>query len=265
MAVPGGGAGSLTPASVSLVTIALLGLPAQLAAADRVRVETGRAIVYFDSAGLPRSKMEQFARLVDRGVRDIEAFLRRGPGGTPFEARRITFYVSDKVVISRARRSSVMLPLTRVRRDGAPYLHETIHVLLPARSEPVWLSEGFASYVESWVAENVGGYDSHVFSWAGNRGIDRDAARHLRTWHGQSALDTIGTGGVPWGFYRDRRRVAPPFYVLSHSFVKFLVERAGLHLVVDLFAESDVADGVRSRTGRSIGEWKKDWLTTLGR
>ncbi len=253
----------MTRAFVSLVTSALLGLCAPVAAADRVKIETERAVVHFDTEDLPRAKMDEFAALVDRGVRDIEAFLRRGPGGTPFEARRITFYVSDRVGISRAGRRSVMLPLTRVRRAEAPYLHETTHVLLPGHSETVWLNEGFASYVESWVAENKGGYDAHVFSWAGNGGIDRDAARHLRTGHGQSALDYIGTDGVPRGFYRDRRRVAAPFYVLSQSFVKFLVERTGLHLVVDLFVERDIDRAVRIRTGRSIGEWKSDWLEAL--
>ncbi len=247
---------------VSLITIALLGLQSQVAAAERVKIETDRAIV-FDSGALARTKMEEFAGRVDRGVRDIEAFLRRGPGGTAFETRRITFYVSDEVRISRAKRHSVMLPLTRVRRDEAPYLHEATHVLVPGRSEMVWLNEGFASYVESWVAEDKGGYDAHVFSRAGNAGIDRDAVRHLRTGHGQSALDYVGTAGVPRGFYRHRRRVAAPFYVLSQSFVKFLVERTGLHLVVDLFAERDVGQAVRIRTGRSIGEWKADWLAEL--
>jgi hypothetical protein len=50
---------------------------------------------------------------------------------------------------------------------------------------------------------------------------------------------------------------------LSQSFVKFLVERTGLHLVVDLFVERDIGRAVRTRTGRSIGEWKRDWLETL--
>ena len=112
----------MTRAFVSLVTSALLGLCAPVAAADRVKIETERAVVHFDTEDLPRAKMDEFAALVDRGVRDIEAFLRRGPGGTPFEARRITFYVSDRVGISRAGRRSVMLPLTRVRRAEAPYL-----------------------------------------------------------------------------------------------------------------------------------------------
>jgi hypothetical protein len=157
----------------------------------------------------------------------------------------------------------VALPLRRVETHTAPYLHEVAHALLPGRNPETWLNEGFASYVECWIAENVGGYAAGVFSDAGNGGIDADAARHLRTRYGQDALAYIGRDGTPRGFDRDRHRVAPPFYVLAHSFFKYLVENAGLPLAVRLLDEEHSAAALERSTGRPLESWKADWLARL--
>jgi len=251
-----------------LFTIALLSLGASLAVAqprerERVRYDMERVTVFYPPGRLSDAEMERFAHLVDQGVHDVASYLTRDAQGVRLETGRLTVHVSERVRISRTWRNRVALPLRRVETHTAPYLHEVAHALVPGRSRETWLNEGFASYVECWVAENVGGYAAHVFSAAGNRGIDADAARHLRTWHGRNALVFIGHPGTPDRFDEDRTRVAPPFYVLAHSFFKYLAENAGLARAVALLDEDDAASALERSTGRPLEAWKADWLGHL--
>jgi hypothetical protein len=227
--------------------------------ADRVRYDMERATVYFEAGRLTPAEMQRFAGLVDRGIGDIQAYL--GADETP--PGKITFYVSTRVPMSRAFRRTVLLPLERVRSDSAPYLHETTHVLLPSRSDCMWLGEGFASYAESYVSEHIGGYDGAVFSRGGNREIDGQARRYLATEDGRAVLPFVGECGSPPDVEWERARVAAPFYVLSQSFIKYMVGKAGLGWVKLAHASSDVPAAVEGSTGRALVRWKADWLASL--
>jgi hypothetical protein len=145
---------------------------AQRGESDGVRFEKQRAVVVFERGRLSEAQMERFAGLVDRGIRDVERYLGQAPS-----ARRIRFFVGSRVSMSRTVRRTVLLPLERVKNDTAPYLHETVHVLAPPRCDCLWLGEGFASFVQSHVAEELGGYDGFVFSRGGNASVDRLARR----------------------------------------------------------------------------------------
>jgi hypothetical protein len=72
----------------------------------------------------------------------------------------------------------------------------------------------------------------------------------------------VGGHGDPPGLEEDRAGVARPFYVLSHSLTKHLVERVGLLPVVRALAAGGV-DGLVVATRRSDEEWKQDWLTVI--
>ena len=112
------------------------------------------------------------------------------------------YRVGASLPYSMTRGRTVSLMLERVRSDSAPYLHETVHVLVPSPNRSVWLSEGFASYVESYVSENIGGYDARVFTKTGNRGVDTEAARWLGREAGRTVLPWVGTPGEPPEMHR---------------------------------------------------------------
>ena len=226
----------------------------------RVRIETERAVVEFDAGAMGDAEMRAFAVLVEHGIADIEAMV--GPG--PESHRRLRYVVTGRVSVSRTYGSTVLLPIERVRTGCAPYLHETAHALLPERRDWPWLSEGFASYLESWVSENRGGYDAHVFTRAGDRGIHRAALQYLSSAGGQEVLPYVGRDGVPAGLDTERWRVARPFYVLSHSLCKYLVDHAGLAAVVTLLGAAEGRDTLPEATGRGREEWRRAWLEHLG-
>ncbi len=229
---------------------------------DRVRYEMTRATVVFEPGAFSPEDMGRFALLADRGIEDMDTLLNHATPGTSGGVP-ITFVVRDSVPISRSFRRTILLPADRVRRQAAPYLHETTHILVPMKEDCLWLSEGFASYVQSYVAERIGGYDGYVFSWGGNRNIDRLARRTLNSDLGRAALPYVGGIGEPADLFEKRREVAEPLYVLAHSLVKFMVDRAGLDKVKTLVQAAGIADSAERITGQTIESWKADWMAVL--
>ena len=248
----------------ALVALALAqALPSVAAAGERVRKEMARAVVEYQAGELSTAEAEAFAQLADQGVKDVTSLLSPG---LPEWARRPTkvhFVVSARVSISRTWGQVVYLPLERVRSRTAPYLHETVHALLPARGNRTWLSEGLACYLESHVSETLGGYDAHVFTRAGNRGIHAAARRTLAGENGRAVLPWVGGYGDPPGLEEDRVGVARPFYVLSQSLTKHLVETVGLGAVVQALV-SDRDDALEAATSRSDEDWRREWLAVIG-
>ena len=229
----------------------------------RAHRETERTVLEFHADDLSAAEADVFAALVERGVVDIETLV--GPSLPPWARRkdRIRFVVSPRVSISRTYGTTVLLPLERVKTRSAPYLHETAHALVPARGDRVWLSEGLASYLESWVSENRSGYDAHVFTRAGDRGIHRAAQRYLSVGAGRAVLPWVGGHGEPPEMEEDRSGVARPFYVLSQSLTKFLADSASLDAVVRALVEGD-AQAIGRLTPRSEDQWRREWLRAIG-
>lgn len=256
---------SIRSAPFQVAAVLALGattIDAQEVNGDHVRYRLGRATVIFEAGAFTAEEMGRFALLADRGVQDIDTLLNHtGPGartGSP-----VTFVVREGLSMSQTLRRTVMLPAERVHRFSAPYLHETVHALVPMKEDCLWLSEGFASYVQSYVAEKIGGYDGYVFSWGGNRNIDRLARRTLNSDLGRAALPYVGGAGEPADLFEKRRQVAQPLYVLAHSLVKFMVEHTGLDKVKALVQASNIEGSAAAITGRGIDAWKADWLAML--
>jgi hypothetical protein len=232
-------------------------------AGERVRLEKERATVEYEAGDLSPGEAETFARLADRGVADVLSLVASGLPDWARRRGRIRFLVSRETQISRTQHRVVYLPLARVKTRSAPYLHETVHALVPARGDRTWLGEGLACYLESHVSESLGGYDAHVFTRAGNRGIHAAARRTLALEAGRSVLPWVGGHGDPPGLEEDRAGVARPFYVLSHSLTKHIVEAVGLEAVVEALV-SGRGDALVGATRRSGEDWKRDWLAALG-
>lgn len=248
----------------AVIALALAGaMPSTAGTAERVRKEMTRAVVEYQPGELSADEAEAFADLADRGVSDVSGLLSAGLPEWARGSSRVRFVVSSRVPISRTRDGVVYLPLERVRSRTAPYLHETVHALVPARGDRTWLSEGLACYLESHVSETLGGYDAHVFTRAGNRGIDAAARRTLAAENGRAVLPWVGGRGDPPRLEEDRAGVARPFYVLSQSLTKHLVESVGLEAVVRILV-SGRDDAFQSATRRSDADWRREWLARIG-
>ena len=176
----------------------------------------------------------------------------------------IVYRVGADLPYSMTRGRTVSLMVERVRTDSAPYLHETVHVLVPSPNRSVWLSEGFASYVESYVSENIGGYDAHVFSKTGQpRGGHRGralAGPRRRAHRAPVGGHARRAAGDARGEAARGRAVLRPVPVLLEVPGREARPRAR-HQPSSPRAIRKAAP--RRLSGRSVEDWKADWLRTL--
>jgi len=220
-------------------------------------IQRGRVTVRYERSALSAEEARAFAALAAQGLREIE----RLAGLTA--RTRLRFELRSATRISTARGRTIELSTSRVAARSAPYLHEIAHVLLPCRHAPPWFSEGLACYLESVLSESGCGYDSHLFTQDGNRGVDADAARWLADPRGKNVLPFIGTRGAPPGLVADRQNVAAPFYVLSHSFVKFLAAQAGFPSIIRLARVRNFSSVLRRFSGKTSAAWRSLWLQRI--
>lgn len=231
--------------------------------ANGARYERDSATLYFEKDALSNEQMDAFSNLVNQGIKDIERLLKVPDDKSRAQTGKIFFFVSSRIDIGRSRVRSVFLPLWRVQRRVAPYLHETTHILAQCNACPMWFSEGYASWMQSYISENVGGYDAKVFAPRGNRGVDSDAARWLATPKGKAVLPFVLEGGEPPNIMEDRREVGEPFYVLAQSLVKYLVAEAGIDKVNALARCEDFNTELTALTGKTPEDLKSGWLAVV--
>jgi len=239
---------------------------------DGIKYETERAIVWAEKGSLTKDEVKEFGQLVTRGIREIEKYTGIKFDKQHYRANKIEYFLSRKAGISHASvedKPFVYLTPQRVREKKAPYLHETTHVLL-WKDQALWLQEGFPSYIETYVEKHYGGYSFNVFN-PENRPIDELASQLLKAEISAKVLPLIGMNAVPkeeeektYGFiFEDRKTAAPAFYNLSESFVKYLVERVGMKKMRRILEAEDTRAGIEKTTGRSVDEWKTEWLRAL--
>jgi hypothetical protein len=221
--------------------------------------ETEYAALYFDTGALSPEKMSTFADLVEKGIEDIASFL-----SVPLpRERKIRCFISSQFSTSHSQGRSIYLPLARVANKSAPYLHETVHSIVPCPNCPMWFSEGFASFIQSYVSEHMGGYDGIIFARRGNPGIDRDALRWLANERGQAVLPFIGKPEEPPQINEDRTNVAAPFYVMAQSLVKHIVENTDIKTIRQVMDDADFATALERMTGKTPEQWKQTWLSRI--
>ena len=223
----------------------------------RDTIRGGCITILYERKALNREDVRAFAELAERGLGAMERLAGcKNRGGLCFE-------LGSSGAISSTHGRTIYLPAGRIAARTAPYLHEIVHVLLPCRRAPAWFSEGVACYFECLVSERGEGYDSHLFTANGNAGVDTEAARWLTDARGHAVLPYVGTRGTPRRILEDRQGVAAPFYVLSHSLVKYLAEGTSVPAVAQIARSREFAKAVRSQSGKKMAEWREQWLATV--
>ena len=212
----------------------------------------------------PAAQAARFSALVDKGIADIESYLRpAAPDG--LREGRIVYHVgADAALFDDARPQRV--PDGRARAVGLRPLSPRDRPRAGPVAAPLRLAQrGFASYVESYVSENIGGYDAHVFSKTGNRGVDGEAARWLSREAGQRraplrrrARRAAGDAGGAAARGRAVLRACPSRSRSSSC------SGSGLGPVISarLLARPGGAPWLRV-SGRTVEDWKAEWLKTL--
>jgi hypothetical protein len=239
-----------------------------------------RATVWFEDGAVEPRERKELADLVDRGIRNLEKYLGGPYPWQKWQRPKIEYFVSGRIGVSRMNADLgpfVMLSLGRVRAKDAPYLHETVHVLMAGKDErgvayPMWREEGFASFVADEVVRKSGGWHFAYMTHGGNATVHGECAELLADSQTSGVDSYIGTGGRPSGREMWARSapggVAPArraMYVCGQSYVKFLVDRYGLKTVMRLFAETDSVEGQRRVFGKPVDQLRQEWHGALQR
>jgi hypothetical protein len=241
-----------------------------------VKYETKRAIVWAEKGSLTEQEIKDFAALANQGIIDIEKHTGTKFDKKHYQAEKIEYFISRNAGISRGSikgKPFIYMRSNLVKNKKAPYLHETTHIIVWKSLKSLWLQEGFANHVQTFVSQHYGGYASSPFN-SENTEIDQLARNLLKSESGKKVLPLIGLNGTPLTMneeqskiyapiFEDRKDTAPAFYNLSESFVKFLVEKIGIKKMRKVFEAQDTRDGIEKVTGKNVDEWKGDWLKSL--
>jgi len=223
-----------------------------------IRVRNTIEVRSLDGSLTP-AQLDDFADLAQKGASDITRFT----GVTP-RSQRILIYLSPRIDISHTyphypgsshHEARVFIDSERVEHHDAPYLHELVHAVV-GDGGAMWLEEGFASWVASSVATNYGGYYAPVLS-QGNERVD-EQARHALERYGDATPTAWFESDSPNLSQRDRRS----FYILSHSFTKYLGTTLGTSRLVRIH-EARNAQALKRISGLSLDEWRTRWMASL--
>jgi hypothetical protein len=236
--------------------------------AEGVKSERARVVVWFDPAELSRADADRLTDAISSGMSDIENML-----GLTFDStEKLEFFVTSEFGVTAITTLSprrVFLPLERVRERRAPFIHEAVHHLVYQRATTfredvhLWVIEGFANYVQAALAEKSDYLREHPMNPANSR-VDDEARRILSTPAGVELVEWVGRSGIPPRL-EDREHVARPFYVLSQSLTKYVIEVVGLRAfaarAVPLLSDGQAfAKFVNESAGKPLEQVRREWL-----
>jgi hypothetical protein len=253
--------------------------------AQQQRFESKHLILYVDRGVLTTDAARQFANQLERSFIATSDGLRRPFDSKHFKVRKPSYYLTDRAGISHVNGSRVFLRAARVVDSPAIAVHETVHLLLASdptapRALPetppdinattgAWLIEGFASHVATELGPRLGLAPDHLFLKGDASTLDAEAREWLHDARGKAVVPYVGSRGYPPSLLADRVNVAPPFYVLSESFVKFVAARTGLPAMARLYIDhvngrASIEDDVRRITKIELAQWRAEWLEAVG-
>jgi hypothetical protein len=213
------------------------------------------------AGSLTAQQLDEFADLAAKGVGDIVRFT-----GVEPRKQRIIIYLSPAIDISHTyprypgslhHEARVFIDSERVAQHTAPYLHELVHAVV-GDGGSMWLEEGFASWVASSVATKYGGYYAPILSGPNDR-VDAQARAVLERSRGAAQAAAWFEKESPDLSQRER----PNFYVLAHSFTKYLATSLGTSRLVQIH-RADNVHALEHTSGVSLDEWRARWIATLG-
>ena len=235
-----------------------------------LRVEAPRFTAWFAKESSPdaRHRVREF---LAEGIPAIEAFVKHPQPWQGSEPLVLEYYFPAARFVSHANPDGqVFIPLMRLEDGTAPLLHETVHALLrsgtkggPTGPRPAWLSEGFADYAAKTLAQRTGLPEGDPLRTGRIDQLDSTCTERLGN-DPYGILAFMGKPGRPAALadVTLRPKVAPVFYGCAASFVKFIVERHGLPMLLEVLGASREEEALVERTGGPVEALVQAWAAS---
>ena len=237
--------------------------------AKAYKLETEKAVIWFDNPVPDVAKAQQFANDVAEGVDAIEALTGQHLDSAYYGTSKIELFISNYTTVSHVYHGYhhnavkgmpyIFLSAKRFQRDALPYLHETTHLIL-RDFYSLWLREGMAEWVAKQVAKQLG--KGHVAFYDRKESGDAHhlTAAILRDNGKDLVQNLVGTNGIPEFKSSEQRRL---FYIASTSFVEYLSCFLTKERLLQLYAADDTKEALEKMMGKTIEELKAEWITAV--
>ncbi len=140
--------------------------------------------------------------------------------------------------------------------DLAPIAHETTHIIVPFSSS-LSLREGLACYCQDKFGKNPS-----VFNW----GLDVHTYANLYLVYTKEKFDkvfpVIGSTDKLQRVYAEGN-LREIFYILSHSFTKYLIDNFGIENFMKLYESDDLINDYSDVCKKSFKIVKEEWYESL--
>jgi len=249
--------------------------------AHGVKLERPAIMAWFPIDSVSNERMSRLVDSLNQQITIARAFMGAPHSWQVFGTTPVTIYFSrGNFVANTAADGSVFIPLWRMRKNKAPYLHEIMHVLLRSSSGnwnnasrdvaaakmPIWFTEGMPEYMALKIAtvNRFPKFDLH--RTGGYARVDSICSKIMKTEVGKVIDPYIGGEGVLVELFGSRRgEFSPAFYTCSCSFTKYLAEKYGIESMLNAISgfQKEIQI-IESTTGKSMPELKKAWLASFG-
>lgn len=237
-------------------------------------------VLWMPRGAVAKADQQAWLSVVSKGVRAAKEYVGR-PDWTFRGDPRIYFYFADAQFICHAPPGNIVyIPLWRMREDQAPWMHETMHLLIASRrgewfaeSEeaqnagmPLWLHEGLAESLSIDVDQLAGLTHYSPVIEAPADGIDLLCRERLASSPAARILAFVGARGkLPELFSEQRMQYAPAFYAASTSFVRFLLQRYGRKVLLHAIeCHGEENEQLERSIGMPMLQARNEWLDAIG-
>jgi len=201
----------------------------------------------------PYSDPGEFLHEADIYIEEISTYLGRENWIQEIYQDRVEFISVRHLPSYTFGTSNIALNTHNLAMNIAPTAREIAYLILRGFNSHS-LKIGLASVMQDQFGQNVAPY---------NLGQDpHELAK--RYFDNELLLQAVGKRGYP--FHLDlypAGREREGLYILSHSFVKFLLEERGISGVMEVYEASDLYSAYREVFGRDLEDLQRDWLEHL--
>lgn len=191
---------------------------------------------------------------IDGALGKLETYLARSLSDSFKAGEKVHFFYGSTDAAFTAGKSYarpvIFMPSASDPYSFHNYAHELTHLLTPQHSD--WVSEGLAVTMNDIYGE--GGFPNF------GQNTDQLSLAYLNR---ADILEHIGDETYYPTRADLRTSVGQGFYMLSGSFVKYIIEKAGIEIFMQAYSAPNMQQGLEKTTKKTLQEWKTEWAGYL--
>lgn len=207
---------------------------------------------------------EEFLQEADYYVNKISQYLNKSNWLERYKRNKIRFQVSPTGISHVAGgykniynpRLKIYLSEYLFKLNAAPIAHEITH-LIALEYTSLSLREGLACLMQDKYGKNVSvfNYGAPIYS----------LSKQFHKSKYKKILTHIGKEGIPHNINLRNPQERIPFYILSYSFSKYLIDKYGIKKFMYVCEADDLLTAYENKYNKNLKELKTNWFNFLNK